>query len=139
MGIYITGDWRLPVIIVGFGMFLLFNRATFHNRTIDRIAQSAFAVYLITDYAASEKLLWVRLFNLQDLYQQPLAILQILGILLAIYATCTLLDFIRQALFAATIDRRRGRWFDLLLDKVSNRIHDYSHTPIIDSSSTQAR
>lgn len=139
MGIYITGDWRLPVIIVGFGMFLLFDRATFHNRTIDRIAQSAFAVYLITDYAASEKLLWVRLFNLQDLYQQPLAILQILGILLAIYATCTLLDFIRQALFAATIDRRRGRWFDLLWDKVSNRIHDHSHTPIIDSSSTQAR
>ena len=70
-------------------MFLLFDRATFHNRTINRIAQSAFAVYLITDYAASEKLLWVRLFNLQDLYQQPLAILQILGILLAIYAACS--------------------------------------------------
>lgn len=138
-GIFITGDWKLPVVMIGFGMFLLFDRVTFHSRIINRIAQSAFAVYLITDYAASEKLLWVRLFNLQDLYQQPLAILQILGILLAIYATCTLLDFIRQALFAATIDRRRGRWFDLLWDKVSNRIHDYSHTPIIDSSSTQAR
>lgn len=121
MGIYITGDWRLPVIIVGFGMFLLFDRATFHNRTINRIAQSAFAVYLITDYAASEKLLWVRLFNLQDLYQQPLAILQILGILLAIYAACTLLDFIRQALFAVTIDRRRGHWFDLLWDRAFER------------------
>lgn len=71
-------------------------------------------MYLITGHAASEKLLWARLFNLQDLYQQPLAILQILGILLAIYATCTLIDFIRQALFAATIDRRRGHWFDLL-------------------------
>ena len=69
MGIYITGDWRLPVIMVGFGMFLLFDRVTFHNRTINRIAQSAFAVYLITDYAASEKLLWVKLFNLQNLYQ----------------------------------------------------------------------
>lgn len=114
MGIYITGDWRLPVIIVGFGMFLLFDRATFHNRTINRIAQSAFAVYLITDYAASEKLLWVRLFNLQDLYQQLLAILRILGILLAIYAVCILIDFARQALFAFTIDRRRGHWFDLL-------------------------
>ena len=43
------------------------------------------------------------MFNLQNLYQQPLAILQILGILLASYATCTLLDFIRQALFAVTI------------------------------------
>ena len=126
MGIYITGDWRLPVIMVGFGMFLLFDRVTFHNRAINRIAQSAFAVYLITDYAASEKLLWARLFNLQDLYQQPLAILQILGILLAIYTTCTLIDFIRQALFAATIDRCRGRWFDLLWDKASTPINPFA-------------
>ena len=75
----------------------------------------------ITDYAASEKLLWVRLFNLQNLYQQPWAILLILGILLAIYAICTLLDFIRQALFAVTIDKRRGRWFELLWDKACER------------------
>ena len=96
VNIYITGDWRLPVIMVGFGMFLLFDRVTFHSRIINRIAQSAFAVYLITDYAASEKLLWTRLFNLQDLYQQPLAILQILGILLAIYAICTLPGTVRR-------------------------------------------
>lgn len=119
-GIFITGDWKLPVVMIGFGMFLLFDRVTFHSRIINRIAQSAFAVYLITDYAASEKPLWTRLFNLQDLYQQPLAILQILGILLAIYAICTLLDFIRQALSAVTIDRRRGHWFDLLWNKASN-------------------
>ena len=122
MGIYITGDWKLPVIMVGFGMFLLFGRVTFHNRAINQIAQSAFAVYLITDYAASEKLLWARLFSLQDLYQQPFAILQILGILLAIYAVCTLIDFIRQALFAVTIDRCRGHWFELLWNKTANRI-----------------
>ncbi|MGG7076172.1 acyltransferase family protein [Bifidobacterium sp. YIT 13610] len=126
MGIFITGSWKLPVVMVGFGMFLLFDRVTFHNRVINRIAQSAFAVYLITDYTASEKLLWVQLFNLQNLYQQPLAILQILGILLAIYAICTLLDFIRQALFAVTIDRRRGRWFDLLWGKASSRMHNHS-------------
>lgn len=122
MGIYTTSDWKLPVIMVGFGMFLLFGRVTFHNRAINQIAQSAFAVYLITDYAASEKLLWARLFSLQDLYQQPFAILQILGILLAIYAVCTLIDFIRQALFAVTIDRCRGHWFELLWNKTANRI-----------------
>lgn len=114
MGIYITGAWKLPVVMVGFGMFLLFDRVTFHNRFINRIAQSAFAIYLITDYTASEKLLWIKLFNLQNLYQQPLAILQILGILLTIYAVCILIDFARQALFAFTIDRRRRHWFDLL-------------------------
>ena len=137
MGIFITGSWKLPVIMVGFGVFLLFDRVTFHSRVINRIAQSAFAVYLITDYAASEKLLWARLLNLQDLYQQPFAILRILGILLAIYATCTLIDFIRQALFAVTLDRRRGHWFDLLWDKASSRMHNHSHMPMADSSSSQ--
>ena len=49
------------------------------------------------------------MFNLQNLHQQPLAVLQILGILLTSYATRTLLDFIRQALFAVTIGKRRGK------------------------------
>lgn len=57
------------MVTIGFGMFLLFDRVTFHSRVINRIAQSAFAVYLITDYTASEKLLWVRLFNLKNLCQ----------------------------------------------------------------------
>lgn len=128
MGIYITGDWKLPVIMVGFGMFLLFDRVTFHNRAINRIAQSAFAVYLITDYAASEKLLWTRLFNLQDLYQQPFAILQILGILLTIYAICILIDFARQALFAFTIDRRRGTGSTCCRNEASHLRHNRNHT-----------
>lgn len=137
MGIFIAGDWKLPVVMVGFGMFLLFDRITFHSRVINRIAQSAFAVYLITDYAASEKLLWVRMFNLEDLHQQPWAILRILGILLAIYAACTLLDFIRQALFAVTIDRRRGHWFELLWDRVSKLKRSRLNPPLDDSANTR--
>lgn len=91
---------------------------------------------LITDYAASEKLLWVRLFNLENLYQQPLAILQMLGILLAIYAACPLLDFIRQTLFTAIIDRR-GHWFDLLWDKASDWKHNHPYPLPADASSVQ--
>ena len=132
-GIFITRDWKLPMVMIGFGMFLLFDRVTFHSRIINRIAQSAFAVYLITDYAASEKLLCVQLFNLQDLLQQPLAILRILGILLAIYVVCTLLDFIRQALFAITVDRRRGHWFELLWNKVSEWKRNQPNPPLADS------
>ena len=121
MDILVIGDWKLPVIMIGFGMFLLFNRITFHNRIINRIAQSAFAVYLITDHPFSEKLLWTRLFSLQNLYQQPFAILKILGILLVVYFICTLLDFVRQALFTITIDRHRGHWFELLWSTTYNR------------------
>lgn len=121
MGIFITGDWKLPVVMIGFGMFLLFDHISFRSRIINRIAQSAFAVYLITDYAASRRLLWGRFFNLKNFCQQPQAILQILGILIIIYVVCTVLDFIRQGLFAITVDRRRGQWFDLLWNKMVRR------------------
>ena len=48
------------------------------------------AVYLITDYPATRTLLWKHLFVLENLYQQPFAILQILGILLTIYLVSAL-------------------------------------------------
>lgn len=94
-------------------------------RVINRIAQSAFGVYLITDYGASENLLWRQWFNLEFLYHRPFAILQILGILLAIYIICTLMDFIRQGIFAITIDKHQGRWFNRLWDGVLARVSAY--------------
>lgn len=118
-GIYIDKDWKIPVILIGFGMFLLFNKINFHCQIINRIAQSAFAVYLITEYDISQKIIFAHMFSLKDLYQQPLAIPQIFGILLAIYAACTLIDFVRQALFTITIDRRCGYWFELLWNKAT--------------------
>lgn len=89
-GIFIAGSFKLPVIMVGFDMFLLFDRLSFRSRIINRIARSAFAVYLSTDYPATRTLLWKHLFVLENLYQQPFAILQILGILLTIYLVSAL-------------------------------------------------
>lgn len=60
-------------------------------------------------------------------YQQPFAILQILGILLTIYFACTLIDFMRQGLFAVTINRNRGRRFELVWDKATERIERGEH------------
>lgn len=138
VGLDITSDWKLPVIMIGFGLFLLFQHYSFHSAIINKIASSTFAIYLITDYAASEKLLWTRLFNLKMLYQRPLAILEILGILVIIYMVCTLLDFIRQALFTLTIDRNRGAWFTLLWNKIKifniRRLCDTFHIKLRDSN-----
>ena len=63
------------MVMIGVGIFLLFNKCTFHSQVLNRIAQSTFAVYLITVYDASITLLWKRLFNLGNLYQRPFAIL----------------------------------------------------------------
>lgn len=121
-GIFITRSFKLPVIMVGFDMFLLFDRLSFRSRIINRIARSAFAVYLITDYPATRTLLWKHLFVLENLYQQPFAILQILGILLTIYFACTLIDVMRQGLFAVTVNRNRGRCLELVWNGIEKQI-----------------
>lgn len=44
-----------------------------------------------------------------------------------IYFACTLIGFIRQGLFAVTVDRNRGRWFELVWDKTTERIERGKH------------
>lgn len=127
-----TGDWKIPVLMIGFGMFLLFSRWEFHSRAINRIAKSAFAVYLITDFPLTRNLLWGHWFNLGELNQQPFAILRIFGVLIAIYVVCTVIDFVRQGVFALTFDRHPGRWFELLWNRVGcwvcAKYSEYSQT-----------
>lgn len=48
---------------------------------------------------------WNYLSKLKNLYRQSFAILQILGILLAICTTCTLPGFIRKIRFSIMVDR----------------------------------
>lgn len=57
-GLNVAADWALPVVLLGFGVFSLAVRKEFHNQVINRLAKSAFAVYLITDYPPSRELLW---------------------------------------------------------------------------------
>lgn len=51
VGIFITGPFKLPVIMVGFGIFLLFDRLSFHNRIINRIG--SVCVRGLPDYRVS--------------------------------------------------------------------------------------
>lgn len=62
------------------------------------------------------------LFVLEDLYQQPFAILQILGILLTIYFARTLIDCMRQGLFAVTVSCNRGRCLELVWNGIGKQI-----------------
>lgn len=109
----------LPSLMVGIPIFLLFDRLHFYNKTINFIAKSAFAVYLISEYPPMRNLLWFTLFNLKDIYGKPFALLRIIVIMLGVYAACTLCDFARRGLFALTVDRHPGRWFEALWNTVA--------------------
>lgn len=39
-----------------------------------------------------------------------------------LFSVCTLIDFMRQGLFAVTVNRNRGRWFELVWDGIEKQI-----------------
>ena len=126
----------LPSLMVGIPIFLLFDRLHFYNKTINFIAKSAFAVYLISEYPPMRNLLWFTLFNLKDIYGKPFALLRIIVIMLGVYAACTLCDFARRGLFALTVDRYPGRWFEALWNTVARWSWVQSLPKLMTDSST---
>ena len=104
----------LPSTLIGIAIFLLFERWHWHNRAVNFVAKSALAVYLITEYRPIRKLLWEQWFNVDRIQQESFSSLRIIGMLLGIYAVCTLLDFVRRGLFRLTVDRHPGLWYERL-------------------------
>lgn len=110
-GPFITGDWKLPVILVAFGLFLIFNNFSFHSFIINSIAKSTFAIYLITVYPASIKPLWEGILPVKQFLSISLWPFMYLG-LIAIFFACIALDYIRRFIFACTIDKHQGALFE---------------------------
>lgn len=123
VGLYANNGIRFPVVLIGFPLFVLAERHTFHSKIINRIAKSMFAVYLITEYPSTRRMLWREELNLQYLPQSVWEVCKIAVILLAILLICTVMDFIRQAIFAITVDRNPGKWFMSLYRWCSIKLH----------------
>lgn len=105
-------EWSLPVLIISFGVFILFTRLRFSSRIVNRCAQSAFAVYLITEqHYFRDDILW-RHVTLEPIYHSRYAIAIALIVVIGIVAMAILLDFVRQFLFWCTVDRHKGRLFE---------------------------
>ena len=54
---FIFYDWKIPSMLIGFGLFELFAHKEFHNRCVNCLAESAFGVYLIHYHPAAKALL----------------------------------------------------------------------------------
>ena len=112
-------EWMLPVILIGFGLFALFKDWNFQNRAINNLAKSTFAVYLISAHPAMPQILWGEWFNMAEVYGTPWLVLYMCLSCLAVYAGCTLIDYVRRGLFVITIDRNPGQWFDVVWKKIT--------------------
>ena len=116
-GNLVTSEIGLPVLLVGFGVFLLFRRRAFYSRATNALARGAFAVYLITEYPPVRDALWRGALDLGSLSADPWGLAVALGLLLGIYLGCTALDLVRRRVFRATVDPLWDRLFEALYGK----------------------
>lgn len=118
---YLQTRWSLTEIMIGFGIFLLFSRRIYYSKFINVLAASAFGAYLIHCYPSINRI-WLTIVPASQVYQSSWSI--ILGLLwpLAVFIICLLADLLRQGLFAITVNRNKGKWFELFCSFVSRRI-----------------
>lgn len=114
-------EWSLPILMVSFGIFILFKGMKFRSRIVNRFACSAFAVYLITEQHYFRDVIWTQLVSLGDFYHSRYTILISLIAVAGIVLVATVMDFVRQGIFCLTLDRHKGRVFDRLWDYVEKR------------------
>ena len=110
-----------PPIMFALGLLSLAQqRKPWHNKAVNGIASATLTVYLIfTDSFTSTIISTYTHANPQN--GAPL-FLSIIALCLASFLLAILLGLIRQALFSITLDRHRGRHFELLWHKLSSQV-----------------
>ena len=116
----------LPSMMVAIGLIALAQRETpRHNRMVNKIASSVFTVYLILTDSFVHSMIddFIKGLDMTGW------ILLLISFLLAcgFFVLAVHLGFIRQGLFAVTVDRNRGHWFELVWDKAMERIERSKH------------
>ena len=90
--------------------FQNFWRFEFHSSFVNRFVSGSFAVYLITDYGASQVFLWKRCLDLEVALSSPLCFVRAVMLLVGIYLVCIVFD----------ADERWSLLFDSAWGRASN-------------------
>ena len=112
---YFFGQEKLSVLLCAFTLFMAFSKLKMrYHKGINIIASATFGVYLIHENEFVKDFLWVRVFQNAP-YQDPfLLILYSIGVVIAVYTGCTLIDLLRQQIvekaFMKIVNRYANIW-----------------------------
>jgi len=92
---------------------------SFHSKAINKIASATFGVYLIHDHFQMRPYLWIELFKNSSMIDSPCYIVHAISCCLAVYAVCTLVDFVYMALVEKPVMKLVNAHWDSLTARPS--------------------
>ncbi|MDF7663231.1 acyltransferase [Bifidobacterium sp. ESL0763] len=110
---FIFFNGKLPTVLIGFSLFLLFERIHFYNRFINCVASTMLGVYLIHRHPVINDVLWTHFFPFVTIWNWDHSFFRALLLILSVLLTCIVLDLIREVLFAISINRHQGHLFEI--------------------------
>lgn len=113
-GAYITSETKTPILLMGFGIFLLFERMHFYNPVVNKVAACSLSVYLITEFPAILSRMWQGPFSLDAMAASSAGFAYAIVLCAAVYIACTALDGTRRWLFSKGIDAAWSGFFEQL-------------------------
>lgn len=120
-GAYITSETKTPILLIGFGIFLLFERMHFYSPVVNKVAACSLSVYLITEFPAIASRMWHGSFSLDVMAASPVGFAYAIALCIAVYIACTALDGMRRWLFSKGIDAAWSGFFERLWGLLATR------------------
>jgi hypothetical protein len=117
---YLADSFRLPTLCVGFGIITVAEHYRCENSLVNKIAAATFGVYLISDHPAAEHLLWMKLFNLDQVYSRSYALIWSIGVIALVFLVCMAIDLSREYVFSLTVNKHKGAWFERLWSRIAS-------------------
>ena len=111
-GAYITSETKTPILLIGFGIFLLFERMHFYSSVVNKVAAYSLSVYLITEFPAIASRMWQGPFSLDAMAASPAGFAYAIVLCVAVYIACTIVDGTRRWLFSKGIDAAWSGFFE---------------------------
>lgn len=129
---FLTDEVRLPCLLIGFGIFLIFNNMQFINAKINWLAAGSFSVYLMTDFSPSQTFLWKGIFDLNTAISSVSSFCIAILMMLLLYLFCAFIDSIRRFIFSKFIDLKWEQLFNkgyLFVVKILHRFEVLDRLP----------
>lgn len=111
-GAYITSETKTPILLMGFGIFLLFERMHFYSPVVNKVAACSLSVYLITEFPAIASRMWQGPFSLDAMAASPAGFAYAIVLCAAVYIACAAVDGTRRWLFSKGIDAAWSDFFE---------------------------